>query len=199
MKLLVFSDLHNDFRTAAKLVELSNSVDVVVGAGDFCTVRRGLKEIIAPLSAITKPTVLVPGNSETDEELLEACRAWKSARVLHGRQVTIAETSFFGIGGGIPITPFGSWSYDFTEAEASDLLRDCPTGGVLVSHSPPAGVLDASSDGRSLGSQAIREAILTNKPNLVVCGHIHGSAGQIDRIGDTTVINAGPQGIIWEL
>ena len=199
MKLLVFSDLHNDFRTAAKLVELSNTVDVVVGAGDFCTVRRGLKKIIAPLSAITKPTVLVPGNSETDEELLEACQSWKSARVLHGRQVTIAETSFFGIGGGIPITPFGSWSYDFTEAEATDLLRDCPSGGVLVSHSPPAGILDASSDGRSLGSQAIRKAILMNKPNLVVCGHIHGSAGQIDRIGDTIVINAGPQGIIWEL
>ena len=199
MKLLVFSDLHNDFRTAAKLVELSNTVDVVVGAGDFCTVRRGLKKIIAPLSAITKPTVMVPGNSETDEELLEACQSWKSARVLHGRQVTIAETSFFGIGGGIPITPFGSWSYDFTEAEASDLLRDCPPGGVLVSHSPPAGILDTSSDGRSLGSQAVREAILANKPNLVVCGHIHGSAGQIDRIGDTTVINAGPQGIVWKL
>jgi Icc-related predicted phosphoesterase len=199
MKLLVFSDLHNDFRTAAKLVELSNTVDVVVGAGDFCVVRRGLAEIIASLSAITKPTVLVPGNSETDEELLEACRSWKSARVLHGRQVTVAETSFFGIGGGIPITPFGSWSYDFSEQEAYDLLRDCPAGGVLVSHSPPAGVLDASSDGRSLGSQAVRDTILTNKPNLVVCGHIHGSAGQIDRLGDTTVINAGPQGIIWEL
>ena len=27
MKLLVFSDLHNDFRTASKLVELSNTVD----------------------------------------------------------------------------------------------------------------------------------------------------------------------------
>ncbi len=199
MKLLVFSDLHNDFRTAAKLVELSNTVDVVVGAGDFCTVRRGLKEIITPLSAITQPTVLVPGNSETDEELLEACQSWKCAHVLHGNQVTIAETSFFGIGGGIPITPFGSWSFDFTEAEAFDLLRDCPSGGVLVSHSPPAGILDASSDGRSLGSQAVREAILANKPNLVVCGHIHGSAGQIDRIADTTVINAGPQGIIWEL
>ena len=199
MKLLVFSDLHNDLRTASKLVELSNTVDVVVGAGDFCVVRRGLEEIIAPLSAITQPTVLVPGNSESDEELLEACRSWKSAHVLHGRQVTIAEISFFGIGGGIPITPFGSWSYDFSEEEAFDLLRDCPSGGVLVSHSPPAGVLDASSDGRSLGSQAVRETILMNRPNLVVCGHIHGSAGQIDRIGDTTVINAGPQGIIWEL
>ncbi len=199
MKLLVFSDLHNDFHIAAKLVELSNAVDAVVGAGDFCVARQGLDEIIAPLSAITKPTVVVPGNSESDEELMQACRSWKTARVLHGSRTTIAEISFFGIGGGIPITPFGSWSYDFSEDEAYDLLSDCPSGGVLVSHSPPAGVLDLSSDGRSLGSQAVRETILNKKPNLVVCGHIHGSAGQIDRIGETTVINAGPQGIIWEL
>ena len=199
MKLLVFSDLHNDFRTASKLVELSNTVDVVVGAGDFCVARQGLDEIIVPLSAITKPTVLVPGNSESDEELVQACRLWESARVLHGSRVTIAEIPFFGIGGGIPITPFGSWSYDFSEDEAYDLLRDCPSGGVLVSHSPPAGVLDVYSDGRSIGSQAVRETIRIKKPNLVVCGHIHGSAGQIDRIGETTVINAGPRGIIWEL
>jgi len=199
MKLLVFSDLHNDFRSASKLVELSNTADVVVGAGDFCVARQGLKEIIAPLSAITKPTVFVPGNSESDEELLQACRSWESARVLHGRRVTIAEVPFFGIGGGIPITPFGSWSYDFSEDEAYDLLRDCPSGGVLISHSPPAGVLDASSDGKSLGSQAVRETILIKKPKLVVCGHIHGSAGKIDRIGETTVINAGPHGIIWEV
>ena len=199
MKLLVFSDLHNDFHTAAKLVELSNAVDVVVGAGDFCVARQGLDEIIAVLSAITKPTVVVPGNSESDEELLQACRSWKSARVLHGRRVTIAEISFYGIGGGIPITPFGAWSYDFSEDEAYDLLRDCPTGGVLASHSPPWGVLDVSSNGRNIGSQAVRKTILTKKPNLVVCGHIHGSAGQIDRIAETSVINAGPQGIIWEL
>ena len=199
MKLLLFSDLYNDFGTAAKLVELSNTVDVVVGAGDFCVARRGLDEIIAPLSRITKPTVLVPGNSESDEELSLACRSWKSARVLHGSQVTQAEISFFGIGGGIPITPFGAWSYDFSEDEAYDLLRDCPAGGVLVSHSPPKGVLDVSSGGRRLGSQAVRETILLKKPNLVVCGHIHGSAGQIDHFGETTVINAGPRGIVWEL
>jgi len=199
MKLLVFSDLHNDFGTASKLVELSNTVDAVVGAGDFCVARQGLGDIIATLSAITKPTVLVPGNSESDEELLQACRSWETARVLHGTRVTLAEITFFGIGGGIPITPFGPWSYDFSEDEAYDLLHACPSGGVLISHSPPMGMLDISSDGRSIGSQAVRETVLTKKPKLVVCGHIHGSAGQIDRIGETTVINAGPQGILWEL
>jgi len=199
MKLLVFSDLHSDFRTASKLVELSNTVDAVVGAGDFCVARQGLGDIIATLSAITKPTVLVPGNSESGEELLQACLSWKTAHVLHGTRVTLAEITFFGIGGGIPITPFGPWSYDFSEDEAYDLLHACPSGGVLISHSPPMGMLDISSDGRSIGSQAVRETVLSKKPKLVVCGHIHGSAGQIDRIGETTVINAGPQGILWEL
>lgn len=199
MKLLVFSDLHSDFPTAAKLVELAKTVDVVVGAGDFCLVRQGLNEIIAPLSAIKKPSVVVPGNSESTEELLQACRTWESAHVLHGSAVTVGGVAFFGIGGGIPITPFGSWSYDFSEDEARDLLRDCPSGGVLISHSPPKGALDLSSDGRSLGSQAVRETIDEKQPKLVICGHIHGSAGQIERVGETTIVNAGPRGITWEL
>ena len=199
MKLLVFSDLHSDFRIASKLVELSREVDVVVGAGDFCNVRRGLEEIMRALSGINKPTVLVPGNSESDQELINACRTWDNAHVLHGGQANIDGVSFYGIGGGIPVTPFGSWSYDFSEKEAYNLLNDCPPGGVLVSHSPPKGILDVSSDGRSLGSQAVRDTLEHKKPQLVVCGHIHGSAGQTKMFGDTSVINAGPHGIIWNL
>jgi Icc-related predicted phosphoesterase len=199
MKLLLFSDLHSDFRIASKLVEMSRDVDVVVGAGDFCNVRRGLDEIIQAMSKINTPTVLVPGNSESDLELINACRAWDYTHVLHGGQANIDGVSYYGIGGGIPVTPFGSWSYDFTEKEAYNLLRECPPGGVLVSHSPPKGILDISSDGRSLGSQAVRDTLEQKKPELVVCGHIHGSAGQTKRFGDTTVINAGPYGVIWRL
>jgi Icc-related predicted phosphoesterase len=199
MKLLLFSDLHSDFPGTAKLVELSRTVDVVVGAGDYCLARRGLDEIIAALSAIPKPTVLVPGNAESHEELARACRSWPNAHVLHGSQTTLNDVTFYGIGGGIPITPFGAWSYDFSEDEAKKLLQDIQPGGVLISHSPPKGVLDMSSDGRSLGSEAVRETIDIKKPKLVVCGHIHGSAGQTAQSGSTTVINAGPDGIIWEL
>lgn len=199
MRLLLFSDLHSDFRTASKLVELSNEVDIVVGAGDFCIGRRGLEKIINALVGITKPAVLVPGNSESDDQLINACRVWESARVLHGTQVTIEDITFFGIGGGIPVTPFGSWSYDFSEDEAFELLRDCPPGCILISHSPPKGVVDQSSDGRSLGSLAVRETIESKQPALAVCGHIHGSAGLARRLEETTVINAGPGGIIHDL
>jgi len=196
MKLLLFSDLHSDFRTASKLVAMSQGVDIVVGAGDFCVGRRGLDKIINALAPIKQPAVLVPGNSESEEELKNACGVWKSAHVLHGSGATIDGVDFFGLGGGIPITPFGSWSYDFTEDEAFELLRDCPPNGILVSHSPPKGVLDRSSDGRSLGSRAVRETVNLKKPGLVVCGHIHASSGMRDQLGDTVVINAGPNGIV---
>ena len=199
MKLLLFSDIHSDFTGASKLVELSRKADVVVGAGDFCVARRGLDDIITALSVIRKPTLCVAGNAESHEELARACRSWPTARVLHGSQTTLDDVTFYGIGGGIPITPFGAWSWDFSEDEAKKLVQDLQPGGVLISHSPPKGVLDISSDGRSLGSETVREVIGVKKPRLVVCGHIHGSAGQTARLGPTNVINAGPDGIMWEL
>jgi Icc-related predicted phosphoesterase len=152
MKLLLFSDIHSDFPSASKLVELSLKVDVVVGAGDYCLARRGLDDIIAALSAIPKPTVLVPGNAESYEELVQACRSWPSARVLHGGQTTLDDVTFYGIGGGIPITPFGAWSYDFSEDEAKKLLQDLESGGVLISHSPP-NVLGWQKLGQRSGSR----------------------------------------------
>ncbi|MEM7032072.1 MAG: metallophosphoesterase family protein [Chloroflexota bacterium] len=199
MKLLLFSDLHCDATAAQAIVARAQTVDVVVGAGDFGNIRRGLEITIDILKVINKPTVLVAGNSESTEELEQSCQGWHTAQVLHGSGIKIDGIPFYGIGGGIPITPFGSWSYDFTEEQAQVLLADCPSGGVLVSHSPPKGAVDRSSRGQSIGSVAIREAIERQKPRLVVCGHIHGSAGQQAMIGESTVINAGPKGIIWDL
>ncbi len=199
MKFLLFSDLHNDTTAARRLVARSAGADVVIGAGDFCNARRNLRACIDVLSAIDKPAVLVAGNNESTEELAEACRDWPHAQVLHGSGVTIAGVEFFGIGGGIPVTPFGPWSYDFTEEEAVKLLEGCPLQGVLVSHSPPHGAVDVSSRGQSLGSVAVRTAVERLRPRLVVCGHIHASAGQQTLIGPTLVINAGPDGIEVEL
>ncbi len=198
-QLLLFSDVHNDLDACRALVDRAPAADVVVGAGDFAVMRRRLQPTIECLSAIDTPTVLVPGNAESAEELREACREWPAAHVLHGDGETVAGIPFYGLGGGVPVTPFGGWSYDFTEAEAEDLLADCPEGAVLVSHSPPKGAVDRDSSGRSLGSTAVRDAIETTAPRLVVCGHIHGSWGETDTLAGTPVVNAGPEGRGWEL
>ncbi len=199
IKLLLFSDLHCDAAAARRLVQLADGVDAVIGAGDFANMRYGLSITIDILKAIDKPTLLVPGNGESTEELVAACVDWPSAQVLHGTGTTVAGVSFFGLGGGIPVTPFGAWSYDFTEAEAAELLKDCPDGGILISHSPPKGFVDLSSSGRHLGSTAVNHTIQQKQPKLVVCGHIHASAGRQAQLGNTMIVNAGPKGIVWEI
>ena len=68
-----------------------------------------------------------------------------------------------------------------------------------MTHSPPKGAVDRSAEGRSLGSVAIREVVQRSRPRLVVCGHIHASAGQQAQLGVTPVVNAGPGGIHWQL
>ena len=198
MKLLVFSDLHRDRDAARALVERSDEADVLVGAGDFAVMRHGIDDVIGILRGVDKPTLLVPGNGESDAELLEACAGWASAHVLHGDVVTLEGIPFFGIGAGIPVTPFGEWSFDLSEDQARAMLVECPERGVLISHSPPYGHLDEAG-GRHLGSQAVLDTIERVSPRLVVCGHIHGWWGKRSTIGPTLVLNAGPEGQLLEL
>jgi len=197
VKILAFSDLHRDRNQAAKLADLAGAADVVIGAGDFASVRLGLGKAIEPLKAINKPTVLVPGNNETHEELLNACREWRSAVVLHGDGAQIDGVSFYGLGGGVPVTPF-PWSFDLSEREADEKLEDCPEGCVLVVHSPPKGYVD-EAHGRHMGSEAILAAIEAKRPVLAVCGHIHQAWGQEATIGATPVVNVGPEGRFFEV
>ena len=135
-------------------------------AGDFASVRRNLNSCLDVLRTCQRPMVMVAGNNETTDELQDACCNWPQAHVLHGSSVTVSGVTFFGIGGGIPVTPFGSWSYDFNEDEARELLANCPQGCVLISHSPPKGTVDRSSRGQSLGSVAVHDTIRQKRPVL---------------------------------
>lgn len=200
MMLLLFSDVHTDLEACRSLVARSADADVVVCAGDLAAMREGLQPVVDTLSDIEIPSVLVAGNGESADELTAACdgAGWESAHVLHGSGVEIDGVAFWGIGGGIPITPFGPWSWDFSEDEARELLADCPEGGVLVSHSPPYGYVDVSR-GEHLGSRAVLEVVEEKQPRLVVCGHIHSCWEQESTIGDSRVVNAGPEGMVVEV
>ena len=197
MRVLAFSDLHCDLAGAGRLVERSREADVVVAAGDLASVHSGLEETVEALRAIEVPTVLVPGNNETEDALRAACDAWDAATVLHGDRAEIAGIEFFGLGGGIPITPW-DWSFDLDEDSAREALRDCPAGAFLALHSPPHGHADASR-GRHLGSHAIAEAIAAQRPRIAVCGHIHESWGERSEIDGVPVVNLGPEGPGLEL
>lgn len=169
----------------------------MIGAGDFASMHHGLEKMIGTLRRIEAPTVLVAGNNETAEELRRACSGWPAAMVLHGDGIEIDGHSFFGLGGGVPVTPWG-WSFDLTEQEAEQKLASCPEGGVLVVHSPPKGFVDGRG-GRHLGSEAILQTIELRHPRVVVCGHVHECWGEEAAIASSRVINLGPDGVFIDL
>ena len=198
MRILAFSDLHRDLDGAAHLVEASADADAVIGAGDFASVHEGLEETIAALSSIEAPTVLVPGNNETDEALRAAVADWPAATVLHGEGTEVDGVAFYGLGAGVPVTPW-DWSFDLDEDQAAGALAACPEDAVLVVHSPPKGHVDQSGAGDHLGSTAILEAIEQKRPRLAVCGHIHESWGARSKLGPTEIANLGPAGTWFDV
>ena len=188
-RILAFSDLHLSRRCAAEIRAAAAEADLVIGAGDFCNGRHGLDEAMEMLRLLEGKAVYVPGNAESADEL----RAATGATVLHGESVERSGLTIFGLGYAVPVTPFGSWSCDLTEAEAGSMLAGMAKADILVSHSPPKGVVDRSSAGRSLGSTAVRAAIERAQPRLCLCGHIHDSQGESGFIGATSVHNLGPR------
>ena len=194
MKVLAFSDLHHARARAAALVEASAQADLVIGAGDFCNMRQDLPGAMALLADMSAPLVVVPGNAESHDELLAA--APEGVTVLHGAGVVIGGLVIFGLGYAVPETPFGDWSCDLSEEQATAMLAPCQGADIMVLHSPPKGIADATSQGVSVGSVAIHDAITRVQPQLAFCGHIHDSWGKAGHIGATRVVNLGP-GINW--
>lgn len=189
-RILAFSDLHHSRARAEELVAASADADFVIGAGDFCNHRQKQQEAMNLLGGISKPFITVPGNNESDEELRDAAHV--GTTVLHGEATEISGLKIFGIGAGIPLTPFTDWSFDLTEEAATVLLDRCGDVDILISHSPPKGIADKTSGGLSIGSTAVRECIERVQPKLVLCGHVHECWGQIGKIGKSLVHNLGP-------
>ena len=189
-RILAFSDMHLSRRAAADICAAAPAADLVLGAGDFCTQRRGLGDAMAMLAPVLPKAVLVPGNAESADELRAAAGP---ATVLHGEATERAGLRLFGLGYAVPRTPFGAWSCDLDEAEAAALLDAMERADILIVHSPPKGVADRTSAGASVGSTAVRAAIERARPRLVLCGHIHDSWGASGAIGASRVHNLGPR------
>ncbi len=193
MRVLAFSDVHCDLGAVEALVARARDVDLVAGVGDFASVHEGLEWTVGPLRGIEAPLLLVPGNNETVDALRAATAGWDGVSVLHGEGAEVDGVSFFGIGAGIPTTPW-DWSFDLTDEEATKMLAGMPEGAVLLSHSPPKGHVD-----KGFGSEAVLRAAEEKRARAVLCGHIHEEWTSESRIGEALVRNLGPDGFVLEL
>ena len=194
VRILAFSDLHRDLDQAAQLVEMSAEADVVIGAGDFASIHEGLDRDDRGAGRRSRPRRSSSPATTRPRTRCARRRPGGARRPSCTERATeIDGVEFFGLGAGIPVTPW-DWSFDLDEEAAAERLAPCPEGAVLVLHSPPRGYCDTNGSGDHFGSEALLRAIEEKQPRLAVCGHIHESWGCERLIGQTPVRNLGPTG-----
>lgn len=192
MKILATADIHEDKDLISRLVKKSKKADVIVIAGDLTWAEQDLKGLIGPLKKHGKPILMIPGNHETLASVDYLEKLYKP-RVynLHARGIKIGNICFVACGSG------NIGLFQLTEDEVAEALKkalkevkDCDKT-VLITHTPPYDTLLDNLGWTKAGSVAVKEFIEEHQPDLCICGHIHETAGLIDKIGKTRVINAG--------
>jgi Icc-related predicted phosphoesterase len=93
---------------------------------------------------------------------------------------------------GCPFTSgLHGWAYPQDDQQKIyDYLKSHGRADIVVSHAPPAGVLDrgAHAHGGHYGLQALRKYIVEYQPAIVICGHVHEGYGH-QKVDRTDVYN----------
>jgi Icc-related predicted phosphoesterase len=188
-------DVHGRFDAVREAVAGLGPLDALVVGGDIT--NAGSPDDAARAISGWKPLaprlLALAGNMDSpaiDARLLELGVS------LDGRGVVLGDVGLHGVSA-CAFTPLHT-PHELPDAE---LGRRATAGHAAVAecririfcpHSPPFDTAcDRLSSGRPVGSQAIREFIEREQPDLVLCGHIHESRGE-DLIGRTRVVNPGP-------
>jgi Icc-related predicted phosphoesterase len=200
VKLLIFSDIHEDWPALETL--MNQPADIYIAAGDLANWGRGLEKA-APILAKNKEKLwLLPGNHESDRAIEVFCQA-QGFHNLHGASFECAGYHVAGLGCSNP-TPFNTPG-EYTEAELAKRLAPFSSLKplILICHCPPKDTdLDAAGQGQQFqhfGSVAVKDFIAKEQPAYFFCGHIHESAGVHIDLGKTQAWNVGKKGYLLEI
>jgi Icc-related predicted phosphoesterase len=172
--LCIVADTHRKHREL-----LIPECDLLIHCGDFCSFRREEERTLADADiwfaeAPAKHVVCIGGNHDF---LLQS----REFRFAHA---TFLEDRTVEIGGllihGSPWCPdLSGFAYYATNEQLIEKWRMIPSGiDVLITHTPPFGILDIpSSGGIHLGCPHLRAELNRIRPKLHVFGHVHASHG----------------------
>ena len=196
-KILVFSDIHNDWKTLERI--LSVEADYYISAGDQGTWGRGLDRAGQILKTRGDKVWVLPGNHETAGQITALCEQY-GLNDFHRHHFKVGDWHVAGLGYSSP-TPFDTPG-EYTEAQLATYLEPfAPLHPlVLVCHAPPQGTsLDRVRPGLHAGSTAVREFIDRYQPVHFFCGHIHEAEGVSIEMGETRAHNVGKKPCLLEL
>jgi len=192
-KLVLCSDTHELHRSLSW-----PEGDILVHAGDFT--MNGRPEKIeefgkwlhdSPFSAI----IIIAGNHDIlfqkkPEKAKKLLSKHDKIHYLEDSGCRVDGISFYGA----PWQPESGYGWAFTLDTEQELRKKWqsipPDVQVLITHGPPAGILDFTVDGKRAGSTSLLAEINQRiKPQLHLFGHIHEGHG-VCRVGERTFVNA---------
>lgn len=197
MRLLVFSDIHNDWTTLRRLLAIE--ADYYIAAGDQVTWSKGIERCGEILETRGDRVYVLPGNHESADQVAGMC-ARHGLHNFHERHIQADGWNIAGLGYSNP-TPFntpGEYSEQQLAARLGRFADLSPL--VLVCHAPPYDTaLDEIRPGLHAGSRSVREFIDAHQPAYFLCGHIHEAEGRAIAMGRTLARNVGKAGYLLEL
>ena len=197
MKLLIFSDIHNNLKALERLMD--TEADYYFAAGDLVNWGKGLDACGEILKRRAGKIYVLPGNHESAAQISEFCGKF-GLHDFHEQTMKIGEYHIAGLGYSSP-TPFDTPG-EYSETQLAEKLAPFAALKplVLICHAPPQGTpLDCIREGLHAGSQAVREFIDRHQPECFFCGHIHEAEGVTIEMGKTKATNVGKRGYLLEL
>ena len=194
LRIVFISDTHG------KHTELGNlHGDVLVHSGDFCdgymNDGRSLAEIDEWFSEQHFELILCVGGNH--DFLAESYHNTGQPVFQNAIYLVDAKHEFKGVNFyGAPWLPdLDGWANflpDHDRKRKWDLIPK--STDVLITHTPPLGVLDKPRSGRSIGCSLLRAAVDHLRPKIHCFGHVHASPGCVVDSGtefiNATVINS---------
>ena len=204
MKILVFSDIHCDLNRIKQIV--STSADYYILCGDVSDLGDGLVEAGKAFSSLGKKLLVIPGNNETEEPMDVWCRDYGFTS-LHRKVLKFGRYNFAGLGHSVYL-PFSNPPDDLAtpgekseEWFAGELRKFVGLKKLLLfMHEPPLNTkLDLVRSGVHVGSQAVRDFIIKEKPLHFFSGHIHECAGNKEVLSGAICHSTGKKGVLLSL
>jgi Icc-related predicted phosphoesterase len=187
MKITLISDTHGHHR----LVQI-DTTDVLIHAGDISGITKKAGVIDFFMWFSTRPAkhkILIAGNHDA---------SMKRNKIAIPKEIIYLQDSAINLEGlnfwGSPFTRMFKSISPIINAEKEELARLTWTKiplftDILITHTPPHGILDLGDDSIHKGCSLLLEKVLTIKPVIHVFGHIHEANG-ILKNDRTTFINA---------
>jgi Icc-related predicted phosphoesterase len=208
MRLLLVADLHYSLPQFDWVVDIADSFDVVVMAGDHLDIASlvdgraqtvVVRKYFNRLRAKTR-LMICSGNHDLDvkNESGERIAKWLGATrqegvLSDGESLAIDDTLF---------TACPWWDGPLVRARIAAQLAEAAARRIgrwiWIHHAPPAKSPTSWGGDRFFGDNELREWIEQYRPDIVLSGHVHQSpfvkdGSWVDRIGSTWVFNAGQQ------